>query len=329
MKALSDPELMARVAISGEMTFDTISLPITGVLELRPGASHTVITLASGASAQTSESTYVGGHKYERVNGVWFDAGTPDSKGLGSTILGQGGFRDTGIETKNGQQLHHLELPTGSAIPPEALGFDDPAMGNAAATLEAWAEEDGTPAVMLITASWSQASGEVTMAATMTMELAFKLMSVEVATPANVWARQESAIFGYKAAYPADWEFQAGSADAADWFSGFDGSWIGVWREKTDGSSLSTITTWVSRHLDEFAGLKSSKLDSNTAAKLAGVTARRLDYHGTADGEAVWETTIIAVSGSWAYFVDFGTLHEPTKADLERLSTFLAQFSMT
>ena len=328
-EALNDPLFTSRITVTGEMTFDGISMPIQGVIELRPGASHSVLTVAGGASAQTTEAMYIGSRKYERIDGVWFDAGTPEADGLGDTIRGLGGFRDTGVETRNGTVLHHMELPPGVTVPPEAFDLDDPGMSHAVVHLEAWAEASGTPALMVVTASWSQASGDRTIAATMTMELAFTMVSVDLATPANVWKWQESATFAYKAAYPADWEYEAGATtEEADWFVGYDGSWVAVWREETGGDGLNSITTWVNRNLAEFSGLTKPTLDSSKADTLAGATARRLSYHGTRDGESVWETTIIAVKGAYVYFVDYGTLHEPTKADLELFTTFVARFSM-
>jgi hypothetical protein len=337
---LGDPLFQARMTITGSISAAGITLPITGVVEVRPGASHSVMTIQAPSGPQTTETIEVGGQSYRREHGVWFEvtAIAPSSTARATTVAAPGpsfsgvttnagGFRDTGVETVAGRSLHHLALPAGTELPPTAFGLDDPAISNAEITVEFWADDAGTPAAMRLVLSWDQAVKDATISASMTLDCAITTVSVTIEAPTDVWLWRTSAAHKYTIAYPAEWEVEAGNAKTPDLYVGWDRSWYGVFRAKTEGWSLNRITSGLTGNLAKMTGLKGAKLDGNVTTRLDGVQARRVTFHGTYDGAKMWMVEVIAVKGAYATSISACFDHEPTKAELAQFQTFLDTFT--
>lgn len=325
--SLTNPMFAAHVDVIGVSTVAGVTIPMKGTLDIQPGVTHSVMTVTVSGKASTTETITAGGKEYGRTAGVWFDNGAPSGNNLGRLISEVGGFRDTGIQTKNGKELHHMELPAGTAIPADALGLAGAT--NVVIALEAWSEEDGTPALMTFSVTWDQPSGTTTLAATMTMELAFSGSPAEVTVPTEdeLWAWKVSTIHKYQIAYPSAWEYVKGNTKTADFFNGFDGSYLAVFHVARKGVTLNEFASYATKNTGDWAGLKSAKVDATKATRLAGVAARRIDYHGKYSGKTWYVLSVLAVKGSYLYEVTLWLPHKATAADRAMMDTYLATFS--
>ncbi|HEY5630356.1 MAG TPA: hypothetical protein VIR16_12690, partial [Candidatus Limnocylindrales bacterium] len=188
-KALTDPLFSAHVTTKGTAQVAGVAITTQGTMDVDTGVSHTVTTTLAAGKTTTSETLDTGAKNYEKKYGVWFEAArTPGS--LPGVIQAAGGFRDAGLETIEGRSLHHMTLPPGTVVPPSAVGLVGPGVSNAVVKLEAWADEQGKPVTMKVSASWTQTSGSTSVPATLTMDLNFANSTGPVAAPTDddVWA---------------------------------------------------------------------------------------------------------------------------------------------
>jgi hypothetical protein len=337
VSALSDPQYQARMTVTGSMTISGVVFPITGVTEVSRGDSHNLLSIALPGGDQTTETIKVAGTSYEVDHGVWVKS-SPTAASAGgttgtsldlNTLTGTvGGLRDTGVETHAGRSLHHLVLPSGISLPVAVFGLTDPSISNPSLSLEFWAEDDGNPAAMTMAASWDQQASGKTVPVTMTIDYAIASTLVTISAPTELWAWRTSKTHKYQVAYPADWEVQAAaSAKKDDYYVGWDGSYVGVYRHKTGGSTLNQITSYITKHLATWSALKSAKLTSNKAITVDGVKGRVLTYRGTYQGDKEWVTEVVLVKGSYVTFVWLVTYHTQIDADRELFNTVLDTFT--
>ncbi|HUU85068.1 MAG TPA: hypothetical protein VM243_16325, partial [Phycisphaerae bacterium] len=93
---LSSPTFQSRVTVAGFADVSGVKVPIEGLLEVRPGASHTVLTLIGPNGPDTTETIVYAGHTYKLSEGAWFDEGAVvPGADLGSAISDLGGFVDS------------------------------------------------------------------------------------------------------------------------------------------------------------------------------------------------------------------------------------------
>ena len=88
--------------------------------------------------------------------GPWVEREPKDQPSLFETIEALSGIEDVGVVMKDGKPLHHLQAKGGNEISPEALGFDIEGATDPSFTLDLYATEDGTPAIIAVNGSWSQ-----------------------------------------------------------------------------------------------------------------------------------------------------------------------------
>jgi hypothetical protein len=327
--ALNDPLFQSRITVTGVTEVAGIQMPMEGLLEVRPGATHSVMQIATPSGSQVTEQIVTGGRTYELQQGVWFDTGPANTgSDLGNAIRELGGFRDTGVGARNGVDLHHMELPANATLPASAIGLDDPGLSKVVISVEGWATADGKPAILAIAATWVQAVGEASTEAQMTMELAFKGVSVTIRAPEDLWVRYTSKAHKYAVAYPAEWDVDKGTAKKADFFNSWDGSWYGASRAKRRGFSLNQIVSATARDLGDVTGLKGAKLDANKPAKVDGVKARRLTFHGTYAGDRMWAVMVLVVKGDYVYVIEYYLYQKPTEELLTQFDTCLGTFDI-
>jgi len=202
-----------RMPVTGTMMFGGTEAAITGLFE-STGAddSASTMTIDVDGSTQTTESIRIGTKKWSREDGgVWVLDPEPadNAKGLATWLKSLTTLEDTGVETKDGRQLHHLAPPSAEALTPEALGLD-PAIKDAVIAVDLWAEDDGTPAVMSITVTWSQASGTTTVPVEMALDVDLSGLgaAATISAPEDAWTGFASERFGYSMAYDQGWSVQ-------------------------------------------------------------------------------------------------------------------------
>ena len=124
----------------------------SGAFKIKGNDSSSTMTMTLGGSKSTGDQVSVGASDYSRTNnGKWTTAARA-STGLSFSRLTAGGITDKGVETHNGQRLHRLNL----VKPPDAKSlFSDPNMAAGTYTVVLWAKDDGTPAGLTVSGSWT------------------------------------------------------------------------------------------------------------------------------------------------------------------------------
>jgi hypothetical protein len=158
------------VTISGQKTDGTYS----GAFKIKGNDSSSTATMTLGGSKTTGDQVSVGGSDYSRTNNGKWTKTASSSTGLSFTRLTAGGVTDKGVETHNGQRLHHLDLvkqPTAKSL------FSDANMATGTYTVVLWAKDDGTPAGMTVSGSWSQEVNSAPAQTTISLDYSFDALS--------------------------------------------------------------------------------------------------------------------------------------------------------
>lgn len=322
--------LVARTGVidmSGRLTFATTDVPISGTVTMAGPDSQSSLTLALPAGSQTNETIRIGTAEWERSNGgPWVANPTPAdrSKTLTAFLETLTSLEDLGVAAKDGRQLHHLVAPASVTLAPDAIGLTDPAMKNAAVTMDFWAEEDGTPASWFITISWDQVTGTTTTPATMTMDLDLSGLGkpATVQAPEDAWERFTSTRFGYSMAHPAGWTVTEEKGQDSYLVDGTP--YVTVAPQALPGYTLDQLHAELIAANEKNLG---DKPETDEPIVLGGQPGRWLTYHFTnADKVRVYLVDAIAMQGDTGWEVYFteqaGSEAEDTPVFTAMLSTF-------
>ncbi len=228
--------------------------------------------------------------------------------------------------TKNGRPLHHLQPKGGGAIPSDVLGLDQAAR-NPAFTMDFYAEDDGTPAIMEISGTWTTTfAGQDAPA---NMDLLFDLSkwgtNVVVTPPTDVWETNTSKANGYSMAYPRDWTVTALKSGDEYLFGGQ--AYVYVYRDAIPKS------TSLDRFRDAVASAISKQVktspDGRSSAMLGGQPAWRLTYHfRNASKQDLALVEYVTVHGGAGYEVFMTTRAGDGEAsDITTFETFVSTFA--
>jgi hypothetical protein len=312
-----------KATISGELKVSGALFPVTGTADVRGADSHTTISVDIPGQATTQESQTISGLSFVKSgSGPWFAApAKASSDSFSTSFQALNTIKDVGVETKNGQSLHHL-TPSGGSLPAAALGLTSPTISNATGTMEFYAKEDGTLVVMSIAASWTQVAGSTSVPASMTVDFTFSCVACEVtiSSPTPVFKQYTSRINHYTVAVPDDWDFHpAKKAGKFDYYESPSFLFADGGGGSTRGFSLNELAKgFIAYSKTTASGYKSFKLESNTAATLGGLKARRITFHATAGSTKAYFIVVVAVKGAYWYELDLGDVrgHEATNGTL-------------
>jgi hypothetical protein len=319
-----------RLPVTGTATFGGTEAALTGLFE-SSGAddSASTMTLDIGGSTQTTESIRIGTQKWSRQDGgVWIlDPEPADStKSLGAWLRGLTMLEDEGVETKDGRQLHHLVPSAAEALTPEAMGLD-PSIQDAVITVDFWAEDDGTPAIMSITVTWNQASGTTTVPVEMTMDVDLGGLGqpAAIAPPEEAWTGFTSTRFGYSMAYAPGWS--AREDNGMDVYLMDDTPYFYVTpQDLAPGYTLERFRDELVAYY-QAEDIKASP-DADEEYQVGGIPARVLTYRFTnTSGTPVYLVDAVTVQGTtgWEiYLAQEQTGEEEARAFFD---TMLATFS--
>jgi hypothetical protein len=158
------------VTSGGQKTDGTYS----GTFKIKGSDSSSTMTMTLGGSKSTGDQVSVGGSDYSRTNGGKWTKAARSSTSLSIPGLAAGGVTDKGVETHNSQRLHHLD-------PLKAPGakslFSDPNMATGTYVVVLWAKDDGTPAGLTISGSWSEELNGASAQATISLDYSFDALS--------------------------------------------------------------------------------------------------------------------------------------------------------
>ncbi len=302
-----DPQFEGAGRISGSMTIGNLEGSIAGTMQIdgKDSTSEMMIDIPNVFSS-TSASIEHNGDEYTSTDGgPWFKTEDPTADtGLAGTIgVAALTARDSGIVTVQGQQLHHMVPGNAGTITAADLGMTDPSMADAKGTLDFYARDDGSLAVMSVSLEWAVDSGGTPVPASMTMDFAFdEDPTVTIAPPDEIWARFASKQHGYSIGYPADWQLsKAENADEPDVF-GYSSTQFSIGlRERQPKAASDRLDAYVRAFLDATP----NKPEVSEATTAAGEDAWRVAYHDTVNGEELYFVFTLLIEGRNGYTVAF------------------------
>ena len=320
----------ANAAVTGTLAVAATTSPVSGTYALSGGDYERNLKVGAGSRVPTRSLRVVNDSAYSSTGtGPWFEAAFPAAgTDLGSVLRSIKTVKDLGVETKDGQQLHHL-VATDVALPPAVLGLTDKTIKDVTGTLDFWVTDEGMPKIVSATGNWTQASGKDPAApATLNAEFALSNVggTVDLPAPDQIWRRVKSKKYHYTMAAPTDWEYQKAHAKRADWFVGPEYATVFASNAPDHGFSLNSWTQGVIRVAPRVSGVKGFKLMSNKPAILAGARARRIEFKDTFKGGKEYSIIELADHGGKMYEVGYTSSKPLTTADRALFDQFLSTF---
>jgi len=326
VKIATAPDFSAAGTIAGTVKIGPVDGTITGDgLFDAPDSSGTT-TLTAGTFKEVTNSATVGNESWTRKEpGPWLvDTSPTAGEGLDDYLRSVGAVVDLGVETHAGRQLHHLRPKGGNKVSPEALGFDVGNAKDAVFTVDLYAAEDGMPAIMTVTGSWTTASGGTPVPTSMTFDLVFSDVGKPqtITAPDDVWVRYTSSKLGYTMAHPADWTVESTKDQDAYLLNGQGYVYVGVTPFK--GSTAKFVTALKAAYKKPFKG----EPKSETPTRLGGEAAVRLVYEFTNDSDqAVTVADDVVARDGTGWEVYLVTAGGPE--DIDVFDQFVATFEFT
>lgn len=310
----------AHLNATGEASIGGAHAQVSGMVDVSAGEVHTVLTVGR----EVLEEVATPSSTYATEDGVWFASAARDS----SSVVGAAGFTDAGVEAHDGQNLHHMVLPAGVPVSATLVPMPSGATGGHA-TLEAWADDQGEPVEIDVTASWSEPGPKGTQAVTVSVALTASGPAQEFRVPAGdqVWTWSTSTTFDYAMAYPSTWEFTAGSAKAPDLYQGDDGSFLAAAAFPAQGGTLNDWASYARTHLAKWSNLSKPVFSKTTSLTLDGAPARQLTFHGTYNGVVKYHVDLLAIRAGMVYELTLSVPDGMTSADTQIWDAFLKTFA--
>jgi len=306
---LIDPQFSGAGPISGTMSLGNLEGTISGAIGVKGANSSFQLAIEIPNVLSTStDQLKVDGRKYESQDGgPWFEVeSTSDSGGLGSVMsVAALTVTDRGVVTKGGQSLHHLVPANGGNVTAADLGMTDASMADATGTLEFFARDDGSLAVMSMSLAWTMTSGTTKVPAKMAIDFAFNKGDVAVIkAPDQVWTRYTSDRFAYTIGYPAEWERYEAASDT-EWavFASSSAQYTAVARDVLPKSASGNLAAYVEAYIATEKKTSSAVPETNAATTALGGSAWRLTYHRTVEGANLYSVHTLVVHGQNAYQV--------------------------
>ena len=181
----SDGQYKVKLSITGSATLagQAVSVVESGTsLQSGGNESSSLRTTANGV-VTTQDTVSIGGTTYTSDNGRPWEKGA--RKPSDNMMDGSTQFVDAGMEIKNGEQLHRLELADTTAFSNSMMKSMGASATNAQFTLTAWVHDDGVPA-LIVAEGWGEMPfNGVTARLTMKMEMRVIPMSGVTITAPN------------------------------------------------------------------------------------------------------------------------------------------------
>lgn len=312
---ITDPHLVARSEIEGSLRIGELEGTVAGLYDFGGGDSHAEQEITIGGSTQKTGQIEVGDDSYELSGGRWFvDTDADDGGGFTTWLTALEGLRDSGEATFAGRRLHRLTAPDLS-VPADALGLQEPSIQDLEATAELWAEADGAPAAIAVTATWAQSSpsGE-TQPVEMSMVFTFTQVggAIDIEPPDEVWARYSSEAIGIELAHPLTWV--ASEEGGVPTFVGPTQTLAIVWGRSVGEA---TLDQWV----DEVVLALGGPPDSSEPVTVGGIPGTLLTYHPSPERDLLYQA-VATMSGSGVVLIEYYDQpgnEEQSRADFDEL----------
>jgi hypothetical protein len=218
VKAITAPDFNAAATISGTVTISGIEGTLSGDALKVGDADQSTTVIEIAGNKQTTDSIEVGpsspggaGAWKRQGSGPWVAQKPSTKPSLFESIAALSGIEDVGVVTKDGKSLHHLKPSASGEITPEALGFDVEGAKDPTFTMDLYATDDGTPAIIAINGSWTQVSDGTESPIDIDVEYAFSEPSATqtIVAPPDPWTLYTSSTFTYEMAHPDAWTVES------------------------------------------------------------------------------------------------------------------------
>ncbi len=213
--------------LSGTIQVANVKGEVSGELQIRGRDTHNLIVITfPGLPVQEVESITAGGTTYERSDqGYWLRSagaagGAAGTDPVSAALADADGLEVVGTEEHGGATLHRIESSRPAEIGPELLGMTDPTITDFEGQVAFLAEDDGTPAGIIVTAAWVQGPEEAPVPAEFELRFMIVDRDVTIEMPEDVWDRHSSAELGYRVDFPANWDVT--HEPAANEFTAYD-----------------------------------------------------------------------------------------------------------
>jgi hypothetical protein len=304
-KSITSPDFMAVEKITGTVMVGANKGVLSGSGVMSGKDSSDTLTIKTGATSQVLSTISIGDLTWTRQDpGPWLVAPKPakPTKDFGDFLRGIASFTDLGIETRDGRRFHHLQPGGGNAIPADTVGFGTgTGAQDAAFTVDFYATDDGTPAIVEMAGTWTIVSGDVDVPASLKFDDTLSGVGTPqtVTPPDDVWVRYSSKL-GYTMAHPAGWKVTTGKDKDTYLRNGKPLVYVATTPFK--GSTRSFTTALRTSYQRPFGG----DPDSETARTLGGQDAWRLAYRffTSSGGQAIVVDDVTVRAGTgWEVFV--------------------------
>ena len=328
-EVISAKDFSGKATLTGTLMIGAVEGDVTGSFAGDDDDSSSTTTITAGTFKQTTDKISVGDERWSRTSpGPWLEdpakpGGSSSDKSLATTLRNLGSVVDLGVESHAGKQLHHLQPKAGNMLTADDVGFDVGTATDAQFTLDFYATDDGAPASMVVTGSWTQGSGSDAVKNTMTLEYVFSDIGEPqvINPPEDVWVRYTSDL-GYTMAHPPDWTVV--SKKNQDQYLLNDQPYVYVAVTPYKGSTAKFANELKASYKKPFKG----EPESEAATVLGGQPAVRLiyQYRNDEDQDVTIADDVISRDGiGWEVFL--ATAGGPE--DIEVFNQFVATFQFT
>jgi uncharacterized membrane protein YgcG len=212
-------------AISGTIVVGDVSIAVSGLSQSGSGDDSLIefmLEMPDGTTIAEAELT-VGSERFVRYNGgPWVEQPAPSveeepagNEALQTLFESIVGVTDVGVVARGGRTLHRLVPPPDVVLDPAALGIDDPSLRRVTASVEFFAEPDGTPSVMAVTAEWRFRQRSHRIPARLALDLTFESFGapVTIEPPRDAWQSYDGEAYRMLAGYPRGWDLERAPAE--------------------------------------------------------------------------------------------------------------------
>ena len=320
--------------ISGSLSVAGATATLGGDYEAtNSGDAHVRLTATTAGGMQVVTSLLNSGGKSYAASGDGPWVTQPEPVGTGATgenidtvVSAVTSVTDEGVVSRNGQPLHHLSPPVGTVVDPAEFGFTGPSFRQTKTSLDFYAQSDGTPAVIVIDASWKQKTGTGSIPASVEIDLNLVNFGqpVTIASPTDAWTYYTSKPFQLTAGYPSDWS--TGHDSGGDTITSPSGDWL--WLESQTGYAGADLTKVASEHAGTvqqvWAKSGYTLASADSVAQSVGNAPARITYMTDATNHASIVDCLV-LSGDRIYVIQYGALTDLN----DDVRNFVEQFLTT
>jgi hypothetical protein len=331
LQKVASPSFAGRSDVTGHMKVADQSFAIEGSLDVNGPNSHTLLSIAAPGQAP-QEAVTVDGATFTKTGSVWYAAPVQArSNALGDALRSPGQLTDVGVVDKDGRSLHDLK-PSANVIDPALLGLTASSISNATGTIEFYVTEDGSLVVMDLSATWTQKADSGSVPASMALEFAFSCTgcAVSITAPDPIFKTFTSKLFHYKVGAPEDWDaVLSGSSKKPDYFESADATFLAGSRASASGMNLNE---WVKTliacdKITACAGWTAYRQESNVAAQLDGVAARRISFQAIYKGTTTYQIVVVAVRSGYTTILELNDNAGHERADRVLMDQIVGTFA--